>query len=142
MRRPLFLSALLLIAAPAALPAAREVPPPSAELDEALKGRIAEKPRGCISLSPQQGTRIIDGTAIIYQESTRLWYVNRPSAGRCPSLRQNRILVTRAFSSQLCRGDIVRMVEPLGSIETGHCILGDFTPYRQVKQDAGQAEKR
>ncbi|PTQ10780.1 hypothetical protein CLG96_10265 [Sphingomonas oleivorans] len=141
MRRLLLFPALLLIAAGAA-PAAKKAPPPSPELDEALKDRVAEKPQSCISMNPQTGTRIIDGTAIIYQESSRLWYVNRPSEGRCPSLRHYRILVTRAFSSQLCRGDLVEMVEPSGSIPFGYCILGDFTPYRKVKPDGGQAEKQ
>jgi hypothetical protein len=112
--------------------AAQKAPPPTPKLDKLLAGRVAERPRSCISLRPSLRSRIVDN-AIVYEESQRLWYVNRPDGGRCTSLRPNRTIVTRTSTSQLCRGDIVRVIDPPGPIEYGACGLDDFVPYRKAK---------
>jgi hypothetical protein len=59
-------------------------------------------------------------------------YVNRP-AGGCPELRVGYALKTRTTSSQLCRGDIVEVFDPLNGFSSGACALGDFTPYRRLR---------
>ncbi|PTQ10781.1 hypothetical protein CLG96_10270 [Sphingomonas oleivorans] len=130
--RILFTLPLLLALAVPAM-AAEKVPPPSAKLTEALKGRVAEKPRSCITLRPTLRSQIIDETAIIYEDTSRLWYVNRPDHGSCTSLRRDRAIVTRTPTNQLCRGDIVRVIDPPSPMEFGSCVLGDFVPYRKVK---------
>lgn len=72
---------------------------PDAELQKALSGRVAGAPTNCLSLSSVTSSQIIDGKAIIYRVGGRL-YVNEPTSG-AQSLRDDDILVTRTFSSQL-----------------------------------------
>jgi hypothetical protein len=35
--------------------------------------------------------------------------------------------------SQLCRGDIVTVFDPISGVEFGGCSLGEFTPYRATR---------
>lgn len=132
------IAALTLGAAGAAAPA-REVPPPAAgqtpdgqpftpKLAQALAGRTAGKPTGCVHLRDVRSTQIVDESAIIYELNSRKWLVNFP-AGGCSSLRRDRVMVTRTPSDDLCRGDIVRIIDPPAPIEYGSCGLGDFVPY-------------
>ena len=72
------------------------------------------------------------GDAIVFGGRTRsTLYVNRP-AGGCPDLNFGRALVIRTTSSQLCRGDIATILDPVSRTEFGGCGLGDFTPYRRI----------
>jgi hypothetical protein len=99
------------------------------ELTQELRGRVAGPTQACVQLRTLGSNRSV-GDAIIFERQTgRTIYVNRP-AGGCPELRFNRALRTRAFSSQLCRGDIATVFDPVSGIEYGSCGLGDFTPYR------------
>src|SRR5437868_10663938 len=70
-----------------------------AELAKMLAGRVPGKPVNCINLSSAQSSRIIDHTAIVYEDGGTL-YVNRPRSGGS-SLDSDDILVTRSFSGQL-----------------------------------------
>ncbi len=123
MRRLLFASLLLAAPALAQEPAA----PLSPKLQTALRGRIAGTPVDCINLPRIRSSTIIDKTAIIYKESPRRWYVNRPAAG-CP-LDPKRALVTRIPSTRLCRMDLVGIVDLPLHFNYGACALGDFVPY-------------
>lgn len=102
-----------------------------ADLDDALKGRVAGKPQNCIS-NPQQsgGPQIIDEHTILYRDGGRIW--RNELASSCPSLDKYDILVVELHGSQLCRNDQFRPVDPGSRIPGAYCRFGDFTPY--VKQ--------
>lgn len=104
---------------------------PEAELADAVKGRVAGEPVGCINLSNVRSVRIIDRTAIIY-DAGRVLYVNRPRAG-AKSLDQWDTLVTRLHTHQLCRPEVIRLYDSASRFETGAVFLGDFIPYRRVR---------
>lgn len=104
------------------------------KLSAALAGyEQAGPPTSCVNLRDLRGNRSVGEGAIIFEgtSSATLW-VNQP-AGGCPSLDFGRTLITRTTTSQLCRGDIATIVDPVAHIEYGSCGLGDFTPYRRVR---------
>ena len=84
---------------------------PEARLDKLLAGRVAGTPVNCLNLRDIQGSQIIDKTAIVYRVGNKL-YVNRPRGGAY-QLDDDDILVTKTIGTQLCRIDIVRLVEIL-----------------------------
>ena len=110
--------------------AARPRLSPEAELAKAVQGRVAGRPVHCISNSNIRSTRIIDRTAIVYDAGSVI-YVNRPEGAR--QLDRWDTLVTRLFTNQLCRPDIVRLFDSGSRIETGFVSLGEFVPYRRVR---------
>jgi hypothetical protein len=102
------------------------------ELAEELRGRVAGQPQSCVQLRNLRGNHSA-GDAIIFEGNGGLIYVNRP-AGGCPDLNSGRALQTRAFSTQLCRGDIATVYDPVSNIFYGSCGLGDFVPYRMASR--------
>ena len=125
----------LILAAAAALatgPAlqARERLTPEQRLDKLLAGRVAGKPTSCISSYDQRDMTVLNKTALVFGSGTTI-YVNRPRNAQ--DLDDDDILVTRSYTSQLCRLDIVRTVERTGGFQTGFIALEDFVPYRKVK---------
>ena len=103
------------------------------ELAAAIEGRTAEAPQSCVSTRELHGNRSAGEGAIIFQgASSNVLYVNRPPAG-CPDMRMGYALKTRSPSTQLCRGDIVEVFDPVSGFTAGACGLGDFTPYRRLR---------
>lgn len=102
----------------------------SADIAEALAGKVAEKPRTCIPLDDARGAKVYND-AILYRVSRRLTYVN--NAKGCNSFDPDPIFVSEVRGSQLCRGDVMRLVSRVGGFQGSFCILGDFTPYRTPK---------
>jgi hypothetical protein len=127
--RTLFLALAALAVLPGA--AAAERLSPEAELARAIEGRVAGEPTNCLSNLRFTSTRIIDGTAIVYESGSTLW-VNRPRGG-ARSLDEWDVLVTRQFSNQLCRGDVVRLYDSASMMQTGAVFLGEFVPYRRAR---------
>lgn len=104
----------------------------AAELDEALSGRTAGEPVTCVNARDLGGNRSYGEGAILFRGRTNsVVYVNRPPAG-CPDLDYGRALKIRTPSTQICRGDIVTVFDPVSRVEYGGCGLGDFTPYRRA----------
>jgi len=99
----------------------------SAELAQETAGKIAEKPRSCIALNEAQSTKVYSD-ALVYRSSRRLVFVNNSKG--CRSFDPDPIFVNEVRGSQLCRGDVVRMISRGSNIPGPFCILGDFTPYR------------
>jgi hypothetical protein len=129
------LKSLLIAAVALATPAvAAHRDTPEIQLQKALAGRVAGKPTNCISMSGANSSEIIDGKAIIYRVGGRL-YVNEPRSG-AESLRDDDILVTRMFGSQLCSIDTVRLIDRASRFPRGFVSLGRFVPYTKVKQPA------
>lgn len=103
-----------------------------AELREALAGRVAGKPVDCIPLTNVTGNTIVTGRAIIYRIGSRL-YVNEPRDGGAKQLHRDDILVTRTISTNLCRLDVVRLLDRTSRIPHGFVSLGQFVPYTKPK---------
>ena len=102
-----------------------------AELARALQGRVAGEPVSCINLSRVRNSRIINGTAILYDAGSVI-YVNRPENG-AEELNQWDTMVTRTPTTQLCNVDTVTMVDRVSDTFQGVVFLGDFVPYRRVR---------
>lgn len=100
---------------------------PDPKLAKALAGKVAGKPRTCLSTSDARSSTTYRD-AILYRVNSKLTYVN--DLGKCPFLRDDNILVTRVYGSQICRGDIVNMVSRAGGFPMGSCVFSDFVPYR------------
>lgn len=112
-------------------PAAQARPKLTGEqkLAQILDGREAGDPVDCISLNRARSTKIVDGTAIVYDAGSTL-YVNRPvNADR---LDRDDILVTRTFSDRLCSVDTVQLHDRTGNYWRGFVALDKFVPYRKV----------
>jgi hypothetical protein len=58
--------------------------------------------------------------------------VNRPRSG-AEALDRHDTQVVRPFGSQLCSIDTIRMVDPVGGFFSGTVFLGEFVPYRRVR---------
>ena len=125
---PLLIGAAFLAVAPAAAGPRLD---PEQKLAKAIEGRVAGTPVSCLNLRSIRSSRIIDGTAIVYDSGNTL-YVNRPRSGR-ESLDQWDIMVTRPFGSQLCGTDVVNLYEAGSQIQTGFVLLGEFVPYRKPR---------
>jgi hypothetical protein len=123
---PLIAATFLIGGAAQAKPADRE-----AELARALQGRVAGEPVDCIDLHRIRSSRIIPGTAIIYDAGSVL-YVNRPDNG-AEELTQWDTMVTRTSTGRLCSIDTVNMVDMSSRSFRGVVFLGDFVPYRRVR---------
>lgn len=128
MRKLLTLTAgaLLIGGAAQAKPADRE-----AELARALDGRVAGEPVQCIDLHRIRSSRVISGTAILY-DAGNVVYVNRPDNG-ADQLNQWSTLVTRTSSTRLCSIDTVTLLDRGSQSFSGVVFLGDFVPYRRVR---------
>ena len=105
---------------------------PQEQLDKLLAGYTEQKPVDCINQMPTNRSETISGIGIVYTVGTTR-YVNRFSDA-CPQLTDDRILVTRTYGTQLCRGDIARIVQQQFPMEYGPCIFAQFTPYRRAPQ--------
>lgn len=102
-------------------------------LERELKGKVAGEPRNCISNSRSMDSIRISDDTLLYRESSRLVYVNTLRSP-CPGLRRDDdILVTQSLSGQLCRGDIIKLVDRISGMPGPMCSLGEFVPYRKVK---------
>lgn len=100
---------------------------PDAQLADLLKGRVAGAPVQCIPTNVTNSQQIVTGRAIVWRVGSKL-YVNVPRA-RAETLRDDDVLITQQWGSQLCRNDQVRTVNPMSRIPGGVLLLGDFVPY-------------
>lgn len=123
---------LAALAATLAVPAQAARLSPDAQLADLLKGRVAEAPVSCITPMMNSSQQIVSGRAIVWRVGSKL-YVNVPR-GRADTLRDDDVLITQQWGSQLCRNDQVRLLNPMSRIPGGILLLGDFVPY--VKNDA------
>lgn len=101
------------------------------QLAKILDGRVAGKPVNCISLNQAQNTQIVDKTAIVYRVGST-YYVNRPA--NAETLDSDNILVTKLYSSQLCRLDTIQLRDrTTPSMWNGFVSLQEFVPYTRPK---------
>ena len=121
----------LILAVLVATPAAAERRSPEEELARELRGRVAGEPVDCIELTRIRGTRIIDGTAIVYDAGS-IVYVNHPRGG-AESLTRWDTLVTRTSLSRLCSPETVQLLDSGSQMFKGFVSLGPFIPYRRTR---------
>ena len=109
------------------------------EMSEAAQSRFAEAVAGrtpgpavvCVPQRELRNTRTIGEGVMMFEGPGDVLWVNRPPGG-CPTLAFGRAFRTRTPSSQLCRGDIVTVFDPVSGAEFAGCTLGDFVPYRRA----------
>ena len=129
MKRFYALCALAVIAACTREPV-RTSPDDEARLGAELRQYSpAGPPVACVSTRALRGNRSAGGAILFEGQGSRIW-VNRAGGG-CTRVGQGRALVTRTPSTQLCRGDIARVVDPVTGMDFGSCSLGVFEPYRR-----------
>ena len=101
-------------------------------LQKQIGGKVAGEAVSCISDLHQADIIRVSDDMLVYKVSGRLVYQNRLRSP-CPGLaRDSDIIVTEQFGSQLCRGDIIKLVDRIGGIPGPFCVLGDFVPYRKA----------
>jgi hypothetical protein len=88
-------------------------------------------PVSCVNQRDLGGNRSAGDAIVFGGRTSSTLYVNRP-AGGCPDLNFGRALIIRTTGTQLCRGDIATVFDPVSRSEFGGCGLGDFTPYRRI----------
>ena len=110
-------------AATASSPISREF----AATAKTLAALTPGKPVSCISLSRTRTSNFLDRDTIAYRETAGRYYVNRTNGG-C-DFDGDSIVITNTPSDQLCRGDIIRLVDRSSRMPRGSCSFGDFVPY-------------
>ncbi len=121
---------LALLAGCATTPQTAQGPDP--KLTAALEGKVAGKSQSCLPLDRAVGSEIFHD-AILYREGrSRFWLADAPGCGSS-SGSNDYILVQNVYGSQLCRGDIIRLVERTGGFTAGACSVRSFTPYTKPK---------
>lgn len=103
-------------------------------LAEELQGRVqAGPPQSCVQQRNLRGNESAGEGAIIFRGTVGdLIYVNRPPGG-CPEIGSGRAIKVRTTQTQICRGDIIEVFDPVTGFSFGGCGLGEFTPYRRQR---------
>lgn len=119
-------------AAVAAMPAqAGQRLSPEEKLARVVAGRVAGEPVECINLRQVRNSQVIDNTALVF-DTGNVIYVNRPRAG-AEALGSMDIQVVRPGIGRLCSVDTVDMVDRTTLSPNGIVFLGQFVPYRRVR---------
>lgn len=114
-------AAAILLALAAGAHAARTPPTDPMTLKPTGEQRI------CIPSRANVATKPAGETVLMFRAGASSWFRNELRA-RCPSLRDDRILVFRTTITQYCELDPFDVVDPVSGINFGVCSLGRFTP--------------
>jgi hypothetical protein len=104
---------------------------PDPKLTAALEGKVAGKPQSCIQLDEARGSEIFRDNILYRAGRNKYWLADAPGCGS--SGNNDYILVQNVFGSQLCRGDIIRLVDRTSGFQGGACSITSFTPYSKPK---------
>lgn len=101
-------------------------------VDAALAGLTPGTPTSCLSGIDRRDakTRTI-GSTVLYSVSRNRVFRN-DMGGNC-NLSGDPILVTATPSDNLCRGDIVQLIDRTSRFPMGSCAYGDFVPYTRAR---------
>jgi hypothetical protein len=103
------------------------------ELAAELAGYVQDgEPVTCVRTPDLGGNRSVGENVIIFDGHGGRKWVNH-LRNSCPSLDADRALSFRMPTTQLCRGEIVSVVDVQNNIDYGGCTLGEFTPYRRAR---------
>lgn len=129
MRFPIVLSLLIGAAMmPGAANALGHEQHPEAQLARIIARRMAAGPVDCLNLNQIRSSRVINGTAIVYEDMGGAIYVNRPRTG-ANLLRGDRALAIDAHADRLCNADTLQLVDLATHMPNGSVSLGPFIPY-------------
>jgi hypothetical protein len=101
------------------------------QLQHELRGRVAGEPVSCVNLRSIRNSRVIDRTAIVFDAGGTI-YVNRPRSG-AETLRRWDTQVVRPFGIAALLGRHIKMVDAQSGFFSGNVFLGEFVPYRRVR---------
>ncbi len=110
---------------------ARTAQGPDPKLGVALSGKVAGKSQNCIRLDEAQSSEIFRDAILYRSGRDRYFLADAPGCGS--SGNNDYILGQNVFGSQLCRGDIVRLVDRTSGFHGGACAIAGFTPYTRPK---------
>ena len=100
----------------------------AAKFSALIAGMTPGKPVDCIDTRQRDSTLEAYGDKLVYRFGRKKLFVSQTTGG-CDSVARGDTLVTRQFTSRLCRGDVARTVDLPAGVETGGCAIGTFTPY-------------
>jgi len=112
-----------------------EAPSPKAQKDlaEALAGHVQGPPKRCIRNYRSNIMEVIDDDTILFRDG-RTIYLQKPRNSCFGIANHSRTLVTRQFgTTDLCDGDINRLVDLSAGFQGGACVFGPFVPYTKPK---------
>ncbi len=99
-------------------------------LARTLEGRVAGPAQDCIPTGFIDGPQVVGDSLIYRQSGKRLW---RSQVGdRCPFLRDDQIVVSILYGTQVCRNDRFRLIDRGSRIPSGDCTFAPFVPYDKV----------
>jgi hypothetical protein len=99
-------------------------------LAKLIEGRTAGEPQSCIFTAGNRNLTVIDKTAIVYKDGSRVW-VNRTAHPE--DLDEDDILVIRRFDgTNLCRQDMITLADRSTGMFSGAIFLEDFVPYKKA----------
>lgn len=99
-------------------------------LAKTLEGRVAGKPENCLPTGFVDGPQVVGDSLIYRQSGKRLWRTQ--VRDRCPFLRDDQIVVSILYGTNVCRNDRFRLVDRGSPIASADCTFGDFVPYDKV----------
>ncbi|WP_375202697.1 DUF6491 family protein [Hyphococcus sp.] len=94
--------------------------------------------RNCLMLSSVRDTDPLDDYTLLVEASGGAVYLNELN-GRCTGLGRERRYVRRSSSTNMCKGDIIRVIDSFGNTR-GSCSLGAFEALSEISQDEGAPE--
>jgi hypothetical protein len=101
-----------------------------AALAAELSGKIAGPAQECLRESDLGPNRFYGNGVLVFRSyAGGVVYVNRLLAP-CTGVVYGRAVRITETIPQLCRGDVVTVIEPESGAEVGTCVVGEFTPYR------------
>lgn len=92
----------------------------------------------CLMLSIVSDTDALDDYTLMVEVSGGGIYLNELN-GRCSGLGREGRYVRRSTTSQMCKGDIIRVIDSFGTM-LGSCSLGAFEKLSEVPEDEMQPE--
>lgn len=103
-----------------------------ARLEKTLAGLTPGKPVSCVRLRDLDGPESYGDTTLVFRRGRGLVYVNE-TTGSCNRIGKGDALITRSYTSELCRGDIAQGADlRAGGFPTDTCVMGEFIPYKRA----------
>lgn len=101
-------------------------------LAEALGDKVAGEPRDCLNVDQLRNPQVIDEKHIVFRQGRTTW-LNQPRM-RCPMIdRVGRVLVLEpTVGTQICDGDIAKVLDTSTGTIMAACSFGEFVPYRSA----------
>ena len=86
----------------------------------------------CLRLSRVRDSDPLDDYGILFEERGGAMYLNELE-GRCTGLERERRFIYRTPGAQICKGDIISVVDNFGNFRGG-CSLGSFQKLTEIEK--------